>query len=177
MFLCLAIFCENFVTFQGWTIYYETLHQLLSLYSDREPDVLLPHWCHGNYLNCKQKLVKILEILTFWNNILHTSKATDIPGRPVHQAQVKQRPSAAKSTSSEWLQEISETLPFVKIGGLNNLSVRGWWQRHTEKVIKSTRCLTAWLLWLSLQSSQWATPDTCLPAQKRPLLFCSKARK
>ena len=36
IFLCL-------VTFQGLTIYHETLHQLLSLYSDREPDILLPH--------------------------------------------------------------------------------------------------------------------------------------
>ena len=50
MLLCLAIFCENFVTFQGLTIYYETYIKLLDLFhqafsslnSDREPDVLLP---------------------------------------------------------------------------------------------------------------------------------------
>ena len=30
--------------FYGLTIYYETLHQLLSLNSDREPDVLLPQF-------------------------------------------------------------------------------------------------------------------------------------
>ena len=47
MFLCLAIFCENFVTFQELTIYYETYIKLLDLFhqafsslnSDREPDV------------------------------------------------------------------------------------------------------------------------------------------
>ena len=46
MFLCLAIVCENFVTFMDLTIYYETDIKLLdlfhqasnSLYSDREPE-------------------------------------------------------------------------------------------------------------------------------------------
>ena len=52
MFLCLAIFCENFVTFQGLPIYYETYIKLLDLFhqvfsslnSDREPDILLPQY-------------------------------------------------------------------------------------------------------------------------------------
>ena len=52
MFLCLAIFCENFVTFHRWTIYYETYIKLLDLsisclYSDREPDFFLPHIYEG----------------------------------------------------------------------------------------------------------------------------------
>ena len=63
MLLCLAIFCENFVTFQGLTIYYETYIKLLDLFhqafsslnSDREPDV----YYHNNKPGNSFKLIKI----------------------------------------------------------------------------------------------------------------------
>ena len=40
------ILCET-CNFYGVTIFYGTSHQLLSLYSDREPDILLPQICQN----------------------------------------------------------------------------------------------------------------------------------
>ena len=62
MLLCLAIFCENFVTSQGLTIYYETYIKLLDLFhqafsslnSDREPDIYYHTGARDNCLNFKQ---------------------------------------------------------------------------------------------------------------------------
>ena len=110
MLLCLAIFCENFVTFQRLTIYYETYIKLLDLFhqafsslnSDREPDVYYHTGARDNCLNFKQNWWKNKKILNVLDNIQHLLAVPDLPVSPPRSSQ------ESKSATADTLEQLQD---------------------------------------------------------------------